>query len=48
MKTIELKIQARKKGMIALVQLFKPEAQSDELAKLSTDELYEMYLKLRQ
>ena len=42
-----LKITARKKGMIALIQFFKPEAQSDELAKLSTDELYEMYLKLR-
>jgi len=47
MKTVKLKIQARKQGMIALVQLFKPEAQSDELAKLSADELYEMYLKLR-
>jgi hypothetical protein len=47
MKTVELKIQARKQGMIALVKLFKPEAQSDELAKLSIDELYEMYLKLR-
>jgi len=47
MKTIELKIQPRKKGVIALIQFFKPEAQSDELAKLSADELYDLYLKLR-
>jgi hypothetical protein len=47
MKTIELKIQPRKQGVIALIQFFKPEAQSDELAKLSVDELYDMYLKLR-
>jgi hypothetical protein len=47
MKTAELKIRARKQGMIALVQLFKPEVPRDELARLSVDELYEMYLKLR-
>ena len=48
MKTIELKIQPKKKGVITLIQFFRPEAQSDELAKLSVDELYDMYLKLRQ
>lgn len=47
MKAIELKIQPKKQGVIALIQFFKPEAQSDELAKLSVDELYDMYLKLR-
>jgi len=46
MKTVELKIQARKQGIIALIQLLSPGVEGD-LDKMSTDELYEMYLKLR-
>ena len=41
-----LKITARKQGLIALIQLLSPGVEGD-LDKMSTDELYEMYLKLR-
>jgi hypothetical protein len=47
MKAITLQIQAQKQGLIALIQLLRPEVESDSLGELSIDELYDLYLKLR-
>jgi hypothetical protein len=43
---VTLKITARKQGLIALIQLLSPGVEGD-LDKMSTDELYDLYLKLR-
>jgi len=50
MKTVKLDIKARKQGLIALIQLMSPEVSKEldsELDKISVDELYEIYLRLR-
>jgi hypothetical protein len=43
---VTLKITARKQGLISLIQLLSPGVEGD-LDKMSTDELYDLYLKLR-
>ncbi len=50
MKTVKLDIKARKQGLISLIQLLSPGVSRElesELDKISVDELYEIYLRLR-
>jgi hypothetical protein len=50
MKDVKLDIKIEKKGLIALIQLLSPGVSREldsELDKISVEELYEIYLRLR-